>query len=207
MRQRGIMLVLSAPSGAGKTSIARELLLRDDRLKLSVSYTTRSKRQSEEDGDDYHFVDLDTFRKLKEEDIFLETAEVFGNFYGTSRQQVRKELIEGYDLLFDIDWQGSKTLKSVVAKDVVSIFILPPSAHELLKRINTRAQDAPDVISRRMAKAESEISHWSEYDYVLINDGFDACVKQIEEIIQVERLKSHRQIGLDEFVDGLSTHG
>ncbi len=200
------MLVLSAPSGAGKTSIARELLQRDDRLKLSISYTTRPKRKSEAEGEDYHFVDIDKFSKLQKDDTFLESAEVFGNFYGTSRKQIRKELREGYDLLFDIDWQGSKTLKSVVPDDVVSIFILPPSAQELLKRINTRAQDAPDVISGRMAKAESEISHWSEYDYVLINDGFDDCVKQIREIIQVERLKSHRQIGLGDFIDGLSVH-
>ena len=205
--QRGLMLVLSSPSGAGKSSIARELLRLDERLKLSISHTTRSKRESEQEGKDYHFVELEAFQELQKKDIFLETAEVFGNLYGTSRYQVQKDLSEGYDLLFDIDWQGCKTLTSVVPQDVVSIFILPPSSHELLRRINTRAQDTPDVISGRMAKAESETSHWREYDYVVINDDFDASVKQIQEIIKVERRKRHRQIGLREFVGGLSIAG
>ncbi|MEN8236309.1 MAG: guanylate kinase [Pseudomonadota bacterium] len=201
--QRGLMLILSSPSGAGKTSIARELLKRDERIKLSVSHTTRDKRETEQEGEDYYFVDLETFCKLQENGTFLESAEVFGNLYGSSRYQVQKVLSEGYDLLFDIDWQGLRTLVATVPEDVVSIFILPPSNHELLRRVNTRAQDAPDIIANRMAKAESEISHWDEYDYVIINDDFDASIKQIREIIEVERWKRHRQIGLQEFIDGL----
>lgn len=201
--QRGLMLILSSPSGAGKTSIAHELLQRDERIKLSVSHTTRPKREAEQEGVDYYFVDLETFRKLEQKENFLETAEVFGNLYGSSRYQAQKDLSEGYDLLFDIDWQGAQTLTATVPEDVVTIFILPPSNRELLRRINTRAQDAPDIIAARMAKAESEMSHWNEYDYVIINDDFDACIKQIREIIQVERRKRHRQIGLKEFVDEL----
>lgn len=206
VQRRGLMFVLSSPSGAGKTSISRELLKRDKGLSLSVSATTRPKRPGETAGVDYHFVEPTAFNLMINRGELLEHAKVFGHYYGTPRVAVEEALDAGRDVLFDIDWQGTQQLAEQARQDLVSAFILPPSTVELERRLRSRAQDSDDVISQRMAQATSEITHWSEYDYVVINYDFAASVAQVEAILQAERLKRTRQVGLSNFVTRLR-HG
>jgi len=203
VQRRGLMMVLSSPSGAGKTTISRRLLESDPNLTLSVSVTTRPMRKGEVNGRDYHFVDLTTFDIMINREEFLEHAKVFGNYYGTPRGPVEETLIEGRDVLFDIDWQGTQQLAEKAREDMVSIFILPPSWRELERRLFTRASDDPSEINRRMAKASDEMSHWAEYDYVIVNRDLDKCVDAVRGILRSERLKRRRQVGLSEFVNGL----
>lgn len=197
------MFVLSSPSGAGKTTLSRLLMENDDNLVMSVSSTTRTKRPGEEHGKDYYFVDEKEFEEKIETKFFYEWAEVFGNFYGTPRKKVEQSLEAGKDVLFDIDWQGTRRLTSKARDDIVSIFILPPSMAELKSRLLSRAQDSDEVIARRMARASDEISHWDEYDYVIINDDIDASLSKILGLLRSERLKRTRQHGLSDFVHGL----
>ena len=187
-RRRGLMLVLSSPSGAGKTTIARELLARDPNLTMSVSATTRAPRPGEEDGADYQFVSEETFREMKEHDGLLEHAEVFGNSYGTPGEPVEEALAAGGDVLFDVDWQGTQQLSAKAGDDLVSIFILPPSYAELEDRLHRRAQDSDDVVRRRMAMARDEMSHWREYDYIIINRYVADSVAGARVILDAERL-------------------
>lgn len=203
LSRRGLLFILSSPSGAGKTTISRMLLTADDEIKLSVSATTRPQRPGEIDGVDYHFVTKNKFDAMVEADEFYEWAEVFGNSYGTPKGYIRKGLKEGQDFLFDIDWQGTQQLKQKDDQDVVTVFILPPSLTELRHRLETRAQDSEDVIDRRMDRARGEISHWAEYDYVVINDDVDECFVKVREILHAERMKRTRQTGLIPFVRGL----
>lgn len=200
IKRRGMMLVLSSPSGAGKTTLSRRLLSADSDFTMSVSVTTRAKRPMEVEGDDYHFISEREFGDLIEKQSLLEHAVVFGHRYGTPRAPVEEALSHGHDVLFDIDWQGTQQLKEKAREDVVSIFILPPSRGELERRLKERAQDAPEVVAKRMAKANDEISHWAEYDYVIINDELLKAEARIEEIIGAERLKRARQTGLSDFV-------
>ena len=201
--RRGLMLVLSSPSGAGKTTLSRRLLEADPAVQLSVSATTRPQRPAEVDGRDYHFVDRARFDAMIRNDELLEWAEVFGNRYGTPRAPVEQALARGQDVLFDIDWQGTQQLREKVPKDLVSVFLLPPSAEELERRLHTRAQDSDDVIRSRMAKAADEMSHWAEYDYIVINRDLDDAFKELQAILMAERLKRERQTGLSAFVRGL----
>ena len=201
--RRGLMLVLSSPSGAGKTSIARRLLDEDDNLTLSVSATTRPPRANEVDGRDYHFVDQERFDRMVAQDEFLEYATVFSNSYGTPKADVMSALERGEDVLFDIDWQGEQQLKQSARNDLASVFILPPSTGELARRLQQRAQDPADVVAARMAKAPDEISHWPEYDYIIINYDIEESVAQVQAILAAERLRRERQIGLTEFVKRL----
>ena len=203
LHRRGLMFILSSPSGAGKTTISRMLLAADDEIKLSVSVTTRPPRPGEVDGVHYYFVDDAEFDRMVEEDDFYEWAHVFGHRYGTPKGYIRKGLKEGRDFLFDIDWQGTQQLKQKDDQDVVSVFILPPSIVELRKRLEGRGQDTPDVIDARMDRARGEISHWAEYDYVVINDDVDQCFVKVREILHAERMKRTRQTGLIPFVRGL----
>ncbi len=203
LKRRGLMLVLSSPSGAGKTSLSRKLLTLNLDLSLSVSMTTRLPRPGEVDGEDYFFVSQKVFKQAIQEGAFLEYAQVFGNAYGTLREQVEAFLSEGKDVLFDIDWQGAQQLYRTAGADVVRIFILPPSLEILAKRLHQRSQDTADVVAERMAKAADEISHWAEYDYVLINDQFDTTLVQLQAILQAERLKRERQLGLAKLVQEL----
>ena len=201
--RRGLMLVLSSPSGAGKTSISRALLAREPALSMSVSVTTRAKRPGEVAGRDYHFIDPESFGLMVNRGELLEHAKVFGNYYGTPRAAVEESLAAGRDVLFDIDWQGTQQLRHAARSDLVAIFILPPSTRELEKRLKSRAQDSAKVVAERMAKASDEMSHWPEYDYVLVNDDLDASVASVVAILAAERLRRERQIGLDDFVKGL----
>jgi guanylate kinase len=203
IQRRGLMMVLSSPSGAGKTTISHRMLDSDPDLTLSVSVTTRQRRANEVNARDYHFVDLTEFNLLVAREQLLEHAKVFGNYYGTPRAPVEKILSEGRDVLFDIDWQGTQQLAEKARDDLVSVFILPPSWRELERRLFTRAQDDPTEINRRMAKAADEMSHWAEYDYVIINRDLDQSVAAVRGILQTERLKRKRQIGLAEFVNNL----
>jgi guanylate kinase len=203
--RRGVMLVFCAPSGAGKTTITRQLLEKDDRISLSVSATTRDARRGEEEGKHYFFKSVDDFKHMIADDELLEWAEVFGNYYGTPMAPVEKALSEGRDVLFDIDWQGARQLREKGGNDVVSVFILPPSSVELERRLRDRGQDADDVIMKRMAKAGAEISHWEEFDYVLINDDLDRCLADVEHIIGAERMRRQRQSVLPGFVKKLLT--
>ena len=201
----GLLVVLSSPSGAGKSTLSRRLLANDGDFELSVSATTRPPRPGEEHGKDYFFVSKQQFDDLVAQDGMLEHAEVFGNCYGTPRQPVEDALTAGRDVLFDVDWQGAQQLRaSPLGHAVVQIFILPPSIAALESRLNARAQDSAEVIAGRMAKAKSEISHWAEYDYVLINDDLDLCYSQIETIVGAERLRRSRQRGLGTHVSGLN---
>jgi guanylate kinase len=203
IQRRGLMMVLSSPSGAGKTTISRRLLESDREIELSVSVTTRPPRAGEVNGRDYHFIDLIDFNLMVNREQLLESAKVFGNYYGTPRLPVENTLASGRDVLFDIDWQGTQQLAEKVRDDLVSVFILPPSWGELERRLTSRAQDDPSEINRRMAKAADEMSHWAEYDYVIINRDLEASVAAVNAILQSERLKRRRQTGMAEFVNGL----
>ncbi len=205
--RRGLLFVLSSPSGAGKSTIARKLLEGDPTLKMSVSATTRSARPGEVDGVDYHFVDLERFREMQQAGEFLEWAHVFGNRYGTPRTAVAQLLDEGRDVLFDIDWQGAQQLFQQAGGDTVRVFILPPSVEELGRRLSSRGTDSAEVVDARMARAASEISHWDGYEYVLVNDDVERCVTQVRAILQAERLKRSRQVGLIGFTRKLMATG
>jgi guanylate kinase len=194
------MLVLSSPSGAGKTTISRALLKRHDDLSLSVSATTRPMRPGEVHGVDYYFVQPDVFEEMVGKAAFLEQATVFGHRYGTPRQPVEEALIGGNDVLFDIDWQGTQQLRESARADLVSVFILPPSIAALEDRLRRRAQDPEDVVQARMAKAADEMSHYAEYDYIVVNDDMERALSQVEAVLTAERLKRDRQIGLGDFV-------
>ncbi|MDA7792329.1 guanylate kinase [bacterium] len=201
--RRGLMLVLSSPSGAGKTSIARRLLDEEAGLEMSVSATTRKRRPGEVEGRDYHFVDRDSFHIMINRREFLEYAKVFDNYYGTPSGPVMTALEQGHDVLFDIDWQGTQQIADANREDLVSVFILPPSTRELEKRLNKRAQDPPEVVAARMAKASDEISHYREYDYIIVNRDIDEAVASVKAILAAERLKRDRQVGLTGFVKRL----
>jgi guanylate kinase len=203
IQRRGVMMVLSSPSGAGKTAISRRLLETDAAISLSVSATTRQPRPGEVDGRDYRFVDLTSFDLMINRGELLEHAKVFGNYYGTPRAPVEEALQDGRDVLFDIDWQGTQQLAEKARDDLVSVFILPPSWRELERRLNARAQDDASVIARRMAEASSEMSHWAEYDYVIINRDLEDSVRAVQAILQSERLRRRRQTGLADFVKGV----
>ncbi|HYG85876.1 MAG TPA: guanylate kinase [Azospirillum sp.] len=200
IRRRGLMLVLSSPSGAGKTTISRRLLDRDAGITMSVSVTTRPMRPGEVPGVDYYFVDMPEFERMAEAGELLEHAKVFGNCYGTPKSTVEQALAAGRDVLFDIDWQGTQQLAENARTDLVSVFILPPSGGELERRLHNRAQDSAEVIAQRMAKASDEISHWAEYDYVIVNNDLDESVASVQAILRAERLKRTRQVGLPKFV-------
>lgn len=198
------MLVLSSPSGAGKTAIARDLLDKDDQLTLSVSLTTRPMRPGETDGVDYNFIDATRFERLMAKDAFLEHATVFGNSYGTPRGPVEDGLAAGRDMLFDVDWQGAQELRNRMPGDQVSVFILPPSMAELERRLTARGQDNSEVVAERMARAANEISHWGEYDYVVVNRDLDETAARVWSILRAERLRRERQTGLVDFVKSLT---
>jgi len=201
--RRGLMLVLSSPSGAGKTTLSRRLLQRDRQLSMSVSVTTRTRRPGERDGHDYHFIDPARFQEMVAGDELLEHAKVFDHHYGTPAATVEEKLRAGSDILFDIDWQGTQQLRARAREDLVSIFILPPSQKDLEHRLYARAQDSAEIVARRMAKAADEMSHWAEYDYVVINDDVDACLEEVHSILRAERLRRNRRTGLVAFVKGL----
>jgi len=200
LARRGVLFVLSSPSGAGKSTIARMLLAADPDIAMSVSVTTRPMRPGEVDGEDYHFVDLERFKAMVADGAFLEWAHVFDHRYGTPKAPVERMLEEGRDVLFDIDWQGAQQLHQQAGGDVVRVFILPPSVEELERRLRTRGTDDAAVVAARMARASSEISHWDGYEYVLINDDVDRCFEEVHTILKVERLKRKRQTGLIGFV-------
>ncbi len=203
IQRRGLMLVLSSPSGAGKTTLSRQLLTNDSQIQLSVSCTTREKRPGEKDGVDYKFIDTASFRGMIDRGEFLEHARVFDHYYGTPRLAVEAALDGGRDMLFDIDWQGTQQLKEKGRDDLVTVFILPPSTRDLEKRLITRAQDSPDIVAQRMSKAADEMSHWAEYDYVVINRDIATSLTQLKSILTAERLKRERQFGLSGFVKAL----
>jgi guanylate kinase len=194
------MLILSSPSGAGKTSISREVLARDENISLSISATTRPRRPGEVNGKDYIFVDKTSFDLMVNRQELLEYAKVFDHYYGSPRAPVELSLKNGHDVLFDIDWQGTQQLAEAARGDLVSIFILPPSTTELDRRLHKRAQDSELVITERMARAANEMTHWSEYDYVIVNSSFEQSVNQVQYILNAERLKRARLVGLSDFV-------
>ena len=203
IQRRGLMLVLSSPSGAGKTTLSRQLLDNDKQIQLSVSCTTRQKRPGERDGVDYRFVDTATFRGMIERKQFLEYAEVFGNYYGTPKAPVDEAVAAGRDVLFDIDWQGTQQLRDKGRTDLVTVFILPPSTRDLEKRLLTRAQDPKEIVAQRMAKAADEMSHYAEYDYVVVNSDIATSLSNLKAILTAERLKRERQVGMSGFVKAL----
>lgn len=201
--RRGLMLVLSSPSGAGKTSIARRLLDEDDNIEMSISVTTRKRRPGEVEGRDYYFVDKDSFHIMINNRDFLEYAKVFSNYYGTPKAPVMDALAMGCDVLFDIDWQGTQQVADAKREDLVSVFILPPSTRDLEKRLKSRAQDSAEVVAARMAEASDEISHYREYDYIIVNHEIDQAVASVKAILAAERLRRDRQVGLTDFVKRL----
>ncbi|TPP10581.1 guanylate kinase [Rhizobium glycinendophyticum] len=201
--RRGLMLVISSPSGAGKSTIARTLMDRDQQISLSVSVTTRPRRQSEIEGVHYHFVSQREFERLRDSDSLLEWAQVHGNYYGTPREAVETAMGEGRDMLFDIDWQGAQQLQEKMSADVVSIFILPPTMAELQSRLHRRAEDTEEVIQTRLNNSRSEIKHWREYDYVIVNDDLNSAFDAVQSIVKAERLRRDRRHGLFDFVEGL----
>jgi guanylate kinase len=205
IRRRGLMFVLSSPSGAGKSTISRAILDRDTNITMSISATTRPKRPGEVAGRDYHFVDKTEFNLMINRQEFLEYAKVFDNYYGTPSEPVMEGLANGQDVLFDIDWQGTQQIAEQARDDLVSVFILPPSTAELERRLNKRAQDPPEVVARRMSKAADEMSHYAEYDYIIVNQDIDESVDQAMSILKAERLRRERMVGLGEFVKGLRT--
>jgi guanylate kinase len=200
IKRRGLMLVLSSPSGAGKTSISREVLEQEDNLSLSISVTTRPRRPGEVDGEHYRFVNKTSFDIMVNQQELLEYAKVFEHYYGTPRGPVDDALRTGKDVLFDLDWQGTQQLDERARDDLVSVFVLPPSTAELERRLHTRAQDSAEVIAGRMAKAADELTHWSEYTYVVVNENFEESVAEVRAILMAERLKRARQEGLSDFV-------
>ena len=202
-QRRGLMIVLSSPSGAGKTTMTRRLLAQDPQIAMSVSVTTRSQRPGEREGEDYYFITKDKFSELEASGELLEHARVFDNYYGTPRGPVEKALADGKDIVFDIDWQGAQQLTEAAADDLVKIFILPPNMRELEQRLQTRAQDSDDVIVKRMSKSENEISHWAEYDYVLVNENIDRAMGELLSIVTAERMRRKRQPWLSGFVKSL----
>jgi guanylate kinase len=201
--RRGLMLVLSSPSGAGKSTLTRILTARDDKLRLSISVTTRPRRHSEADGVHYHFIDVKKFRQMRQAGDLLESAEVHGNHYGTPRQQVEEALAAGRDVLFDIDWQGTQQLARAMPDDLVRVFVLPPSMEELQARLERRAEDHPEIIARRLAAGRDEIRHWEEYDYVIVNDDLDRSLHDVQAILAAERRRRIRQPGLASFIEDL----
>ncbi len=203
LQRRGLMFVLSSPSGAGKTTITRALLKNNPDLVISISATTRPRRPGEIDGQDYYFVDIPEFNAMVDNREMLEHAKVFGNYYGTPRQPVEEALQRGQDVIFDIDWQGTQQLREIARDDLVTVFILPPGAKELERRLRSRAQDNEETIRHRMDKAADEMTHYSEYDYVLINNNIEVAIQQAQLILDAERLKRHRMSGLSDFVRGL----
>ena len=204
IQRRGLLLVISSPSGAGKTTLSRRLLAEDSNITMSVSVTTRSPRPGETEGKDYHFIAHEEFGRMRDRGDLLEYAEVFGNFYGTPKRPVAEALQAGRDVLFDIDWQGTQQLAQAMEDDLVRIFILPPTAEELRLRLIRRAQDSATTVAKRMAKAADEISHWAEYDYVIINDDLESAARQLNGILTAERLKRRRRVGLTKFVRDLT---
>ena len=205
--RRGLMVVLSSPSGAGKTTLTRRLLAENADMTMSVSATTRPPRSGERDGEDYYFVTKTRFAELEEQGEFLEHAKVFDNHYGTPRGPVEEALMQGQDVIFDIDWQGAQQLTQAAPYDLVKIFILPPNMRELEKRLRTRAQDSDAVIAKRMSKSEAEISHWAEYDYVIVNEDIETALQELLSIVRSERMRSRRQMWLGGFVKSLITGG
>ncbi|MDB5725685.1 MAG: guanylate kinase [Novosphingobium sp.] len=205
LHRRGLMFILSSPSGTGKTTIARRLLEHDAEIRMSVSVTTRPIRSGEVDGRDYHFSGQDQFDRMVEAEEFMEWAHVFGHSYGTPKAQIRAGLKTGQDFLFDIDWQGTQQLFQKAETDVVRVFLLPPSLDELRRRLTSRGTDSAEVIAGRMARAQAEISHWDGYDYVVVNDDIDACFAKVVEILAAERMRRARQTGLIGFVRELMT--
>ena len=198
--RRGLMFILSSPSGAGKTTLADRLLTKDGEVVLSISATTRPRRPGEAHGKDYFFVSEEEFFRMRDNGEFMEWANVFGHYYGTPRSLVEDTLRQGKDVLFDIDWQGAQQLDEVAGEDVVKVFILPPSREELERRLRQRAQDPEDVVQKRMAKADAEMSHWAEYDYVIVNYNLDESEELLRSILFAERLKRRRQVGLSAIV-------
>ena len=201
--RQGLMLVLSSPSGAGKTSIARELLKRDSEINMSVSATTRQRRPGETEGKDYFFVDEQQFKTDVNKGLFLEYAQVFDHYYGTPLKPVQDMLAMGRDVLFDIDWQGTQQIKAKARQDLVSVFVLPPSTTELERRLLSRAQDSAEVVAGRMARAADEMSHYPEYDYIIVNHELEASIEAVHTILRAERLRISRQAGLTEFMKQL----
>ena len=201
--RRGLMFVLSSPSGAGKTTLARQLLAGDENFVMSVSATTRPQRPGEAAGKDYLFLSDAEFEAMVQADKFLEHATVFSHHYGTPAGAVEAAMVKGLDVLFDIDWQGAQELAERARGDLVSVFVLPPSMDELHRRLTTRAQDSAEVVAGRMSQAADEISHWAEYDYVLVNDVLEDCFAELQRIVNVERLRRTRQTWLTDFVRGL----
>lgn len=202
-QRRGIMIVLSSPSGAGKTTLTRKLLKENPDMAMSVSATTRAPRRGEDDGTDYYFISKNKFADMVDEDAFLEHAKVFDNFYGTPRAPVEQALGDGRDVVFDIDWQGAQQLTQAAGDDLVKIFILPPNMRELESRLKNRAQDTDEVIAKRMAKSEAEISHWAEYDYVIVNEDIDTALDELRTIVSAERMRRRRQPWISSFVKSI----
>ena len=203
-KKKGVMLVLSSPSGAGKSSICKSLMSLDKNLSLSVSTTTRKKRPNEKSGEDYIFVSTEEFKNMLSNNNFLEYANVFDNYYGTVKSLVDKKINNGQDLIFDIDWQGAQQLREKMRENVVSIFILPPSKKELESRLKSRGQDSDEVVKKRMDGASAEITHWAEYDYVIINEDLNKSVNAVLGVLKAERMKRIRQVGLAEFVRSIT---
>ena len=203
VNRKGLMFVLSSPSGAGKTSLSKKILELDDEISLSISFTTRPARPGENDGEDYFFVDNKIFGNMRDNNEFLEYAKVFDYYYGTPKKPILDALINGKDVLFDIDWQGTQQLMNESKNDLVKVFVLPPSVEELERRLKERKQDDDEIIHKRMSRASDEMSHYAEYDYILVNDDFNETIESIMAILYAERLKRHRQIKTQEIVKTL----